>query len=83
MPIRDLGDASDIAAYFRRQPEAARFIEATATLPAAFATWQSLDDAGGAGRGSCATRGLVSGGTRVERAQWVRDALRDRQRAIT
>jgi hypothetical protein len=50
--VRDLGDVSDVAAFMRTQPQTARLIHAGARLPRAFATWQSLQDAGGAGRGA-------------------------------
>ena len=53
VPIRDLGTAGDVATFFRSRREPGRFIEASAGgLPASFGTWQALEDAGGAGRGT-------------------------------
>ncbi|HEV2292515.1 MAG TPA: hypothetical protein VGR35_01590 [Tepidisphaeraceae bacterium] len=53
VPIGQLTNASDVAAFFRsRREEAGRFLEASGLLPGTFATWQGLEDAGGAGRGS-------------------------------
>ena len=52
VPIRDLGDVSDIAMFLRAQPILARYITADGALPGELATWQSLADARGAGHGS-------------------------------
>ncbi len=65
--IRSLADAGDVASFFRSRREPGRFIEASGRLPVAFATWQTLEDAGGAGRGSprheaWSTAALASGG---------------------
>jgi hypothetical protein len=67
VPIRQLVDAGDVATFLRSRREPARFMEASGRLPAAFATWQSLEDAGGAGRGSTrheawSTAAVASGG---------------------
>lgn len=67
VPIRDLADAGDVASFLRSRREGGRFIEASGRLPSAFATWQAMEDAGGAGRGSprheaWSTAAVASGG---------------------
>lgn len=69
VPIRALAGASDVASFFRSRRDGGRFLEASGRLPASFATWQALEDAGGAGRGSqrhdaWSTAALASGGRR-------------------
>ena len=52
VPVREMSDAGAVAAFLRSRAEPGRFVDAGTGLPEAFATWQSLEDAGGAGRGS-------------------------------
>ena len=49
---RELADIVNVAAFLRSRPEPGRFVDAGTSLPPAFATWQSLHAAGGAGRGT-------------------------------
>ena len=53
VPIRDLATAGEVATFLRSRREPGRFIDAGVSgLPSSLGTWQALEDAGGAGRGT-------------------------------
>jgi hypothetical protein len=51
VPLRQFADVSAVTTYLRTQRDLGRFMSASERIPPALGTWQSLDDAGGAGRG--------------------------------